>query len=223
MKCPKCNATLKADRINVQTDIGQCVECNSLFKISENFDHALDNNFDLNKQPKRTWVTSDYDTTVIGASTRSPIAFFLVPFMLVWSGGSLGGIYGSQYLSGEFDLVLSLFGIPFILGTVFFWGITLLAIWGKVEVTMNNQGGTVFTGIGKLGIKKTFVWSDVATLKEKLESNRYRGSQVSQLVFEGKKRVTFGSGLNEEKRYFMLNALKSTIIKNRWNKNLAQH
>ena len=54
------------------------------------------------------------DTVSLGATTRSPIAFFLVPFMCVWSGGSLGGVYGSQVLNGEFDLGISLFGIPFI-------------------------------------------------------------------------------------------------------------
>lgn len=57
----------------------------------------------------------------ISATTESPIAFFLVPFMLVWSGGSLGGIYGTQIANGHFNLFLSLFGIPFCNGDNIIW------------------------------------------------------------------------------------------------------
>ena len=38
-------------------------------------------------------------------STRSCIAFFLVPFTLFWAGGSLGGIYGTQIAKGEFNWI----------------------------------------------------------------------------------------------------------------------
>ena len=65
--------------------------------------------------------------------------------MLVWSGASLGGIYGTQIIDREFDLIQSLFGIPFILGSLLFWTLALMAIWGKVEITLNNKGGKIFT------------------------------------------------------------------------------
>ena len=41
--------------------------------------------------------------------------------MLIWSGGSLGGIYGTQIANQEFSLLQSLFGIPFIIGTINLW------------------------------------------------------------------------------------------------------
>ncbi|WP_445710061.1 hypothetical protein [Flavobacterium sp.] len=213
MKCPKCDSEIKAENINIQSDIAQCVTCNTVFKISEYIDTTSDDHFNINDKPKGTWVKTNFNTTIIGATTRSPIAFFLVPFMLVWSGGSLGGIYGTQIASGEFDLFQFLFGIPFLIGSIVFWSFALMAIWGKVEVTLDNRGGKVFTGIGNIGINKSFLWTGISKIKEVQTNFRYPGSRGSSLVFEGKKRISFGSGLKEERRYFLLRAIRNTMNK----------
>ena len=215
MKCPKCNSEIQTENINIQADIAQCLKCKNVFKISENIDDLIDDNFSINATPDETWYKNDFNKTIIGASTRSPIAFFLVPFMLVWSGGSIGGIYGSQIIKGEFDLFQSLFGIPFLIGSVIFWSLALMAIWGKVEVTLDNKGGKIFTGIGSIGLKKHFLWSEVSTLKESQPNLRYPGSQGRALVLEGKKRISFGTGLKEERLYYVFRAIKSVMSKNR--------
>ena len=207
MKCPNCNAEIAQENINITADIAQCVRCKEIFKISENLERPYES-FDLELPPSGTWIETDIDQTIIGASTRSPIAFFLVPFMLVWTGGSIGGIYGTQIVSGEFDLFLSLFGIPFILGALLFWALTLMSIWGKVELTLNNTGGKVFTGIGTIGIRKEFNWDDVASIKELSYSINYPGSQTGKIVIEGKKRISFGSGLNQSRTYYILRSLQ---------------
>lgn len=221
MKCPRCHAELTAENINIQSDIAQCTKCNRVFKVSENIeDSTEENHFDIDDTVKGTWIHSTINKTVIGASTRSPIAFFLVPFMIVWSGGSIGGLYGPQIVSGKFNLYLSLFGIPFLLGSVIFWSLALMAIWGKVEVSLDQNGGNVFTGIGRLGLNKSFEWNEVSTVKESSSNLKYPGGQGSTLVLEGQKRISFGSGLNAARRYYLLNAIKSTLSKNRWNKKL---
>lgn len=213
MKCPKCDSEIKAENINIQSDIAQCVTCNTVFKISEYIDTTSDDHFNINDKPRGTWVKTNFNTTIIGATTHSPIAFFLVPLMLVWFGGSLGGIYGTQIASGEFDLFQFLFGIPFLIGSIVFWSFALMAIWGKVEVTLDNRGGKVFTGIGNIGINKSFLWTDISKIKEVQTNFRYPGSRGSSLVFEGKKRISFGSGLKEERRYFLLRAIRNTMNK----------
>ncbi|MFD2909106.1 hypothetical protein ACFSX9_10180 [Flavobacterium ardleyense] len=215
MKCPKCNSEIQTENINIQADIAQCNKCKNIFKISENIEDVIDDNFIVNNKPNGTWYKSDFNKTIIGASTRSPIAFFLVPFMLVWSGGSLGGIYGSQITNGEFNLLLTLAGIPFIIGSIFFWSLALMAIWGKVEVSLDNKGGKVFTGISTIGITKHFLWSDVSSIKEGQANLRYPGGKGVSLVLEGAKRISFGSSLKEERRYYLLRAVKSVMNKNR--------
>ena len=189
MNCPKCSSEIQTENINIQSDIAQCIKCKNIFKISENIEDPNDKNFSISNNPDGTWFKTEFNETIIGASTRSAVAFFLVPFMLVWSGGSLGGIYGSQIKNGEFNLLISLFGIPFILGSLLFWSLALMAIWGKVEITLNNKGGKIFTGIGSIGKTKHFLWSDVSTIKESQPNLRYPGSQGRAIVLEGKKRM----------------------------------
>ena len=206
MKCPKCNSDVPAFNINIQTDIAKCDNCSHVFKLSEAIE-TVDTTFDINNTVSGTWYIRNMDNIVIGGTTRSAIAFFLVPFMLIWSGGSLGGIYGTQIASGEFSLFQSLFGIPFLLGSVLFWSIAIMAIWGKVELKIDKYGGTIFTGVGIIGIKQKFVWNDIANIREKDYANSRR-NYGSHIAMEGKNIITFGSGLSEERKYYLLKSLQ---------------
>ena len=169
----------------------------------------------LDNPPKGAWKREEYDKLVIGATMRSPAAFFLIPFMAVWSGMSIGGIYGSQIVNKEFDLFLSLFGVPFLAGTVIMLSMTLLAIAGKVEVVIGHES-YVFKGVGKIGIKKRFDWNSVIRIYESDHNigndvsvdSRYSSSRYSSIFIEGKERIKIGGGLKENRKYLLLTALK---------------
>ncbi len=219
MNCPNCNSEISNSNINIQTDLAQCQSCNKIFKISENFNTIADDKFDILNPPNGAWIKEEMNQLIIGASTRSPIAFFLVPFMVVWSGGSIGGIYGTQIASGEFNPLMSLFGIPFLIGSVMFWSFALMAIWGKVELTLDKVGGKVFTGIGSIGLTKKFSWNEVSTVRENNSVKfNYPGSQGGQIVIEGSKRISFGTGVKESRRYYLLKGLQSVLSKVKLNK-----
>lgn len=230
MNCPTCKSRIPNENLNIASDIAQCPACDLVFKISEHVgggksasekESEVDPNFNISDPPKGAWINQDQGELVLGVSTRSPIAFFLVPFMLVWSGGSLGGIYGSQIAAGEFDLFMSLFGIPFLLGSVIFWAVALMAIWGKVEITLDHSDGKVFTGLGKIGMTKHFSLNEITAVKE----NEVRGSKGSisyNIALEGKDRITFGTGLNDSKRYYLFNAMKKILHDKKHNKNFLK-
>jgi hypothetical protein len=193
MNCPNCNNKISDDKINIQSDIAQCTSCSLIFKISENL--IQDDGFEIDNPPAGSWIRRESNNIIVGATTRSPIAFFMVPFMTVWSGISLGGIYGTQLLSGSFNPLMSVFGIPFIIGTVIFGSLTLMAIAGKVELTLNKEGGQVFTGLSKLGLTKKFTWAEVTTAKETTINYRYPGSKNAAIQLEGKKRFHLRAAL----------------------------
>lgn len=205
--CPKCKRAAPPDQVNMATDLAFCPDCNDGFRISENLGSEAVNPDILRDPPKGAWFKQDMHGTVIGATTRSAMAFFLVPFMCVWSGASLGGIYGTQIMKGEFNLGMSLFGIPFLLGSVLFWAIALMAVCGKVEVKI-GRASSVFVGVGRFGWTRKFDWSEVATIREDITGVHRQGGAQRAIVFEGKERLVFGSGLSENRRYFLLNALK---------------
>jgi hypothetical protein len=224
MNCPQCLTQIRKENINIATDLGQCQSCGHLFKVSENMQPTnINDGFDMNKPPKGAWVNKERGEIVVGVSTRSAMAFFLVPFMVVWSGGSIGGIYGTQIITGEFNLILSLFGIPFILASFLFWSLALMAIWGKVELTIDKRGGKIFTGIGKIGRTKTFSWAEVAVVKEnQVTTYRKRGSyQSTEILLEGATRLSFGAGLSEDKRYYLLRTMQDIMAKVKGNSSIG--
>lgn len=212
MNCPKCDSLIANENINIQKDIAKCTVCNNVFIISDIVSPKI--KFDPNFPPDGTWYTNDFETTVVGATTKSKAAFFLIPFMIVWSGFSLGGIYGSQIISGNFNPILALFGIPFIIGTLVLGAYVLMTIVGKIEVTFNNDGGKIFTGIGKIGITKTFAWKDINVIEESLSNIRQGSRTYRQISLIGQKRTSFGSGLSDERRYYIMSVLQNHL-KNR--------
>ncbi len=185
--------------------------------IQKTFDGKSQGSFDMNNPPKGAYINHLPDGVQIGAITRSWMAAFLIPFATVWSGGSLGGIYGSQILSGEFNIVMSLFGIPFLLGSVLIWSMALMMIAGKTEITLDSKGGHIFTGLGKIGQNKRFLWSDVNSVREEVSvsSSSNGGSTTTHYItLEGQRQIRFGSYLSTENRYYMIKTLEQ-LIQNR--------
>ena len=103
--------------------------------------------------PKGVKVEETMDGFRLVLSMRSCVAFFLVPFTLFWAGGSLGGIYGTQIAKGEFNLWMSLFGLPFLAGSVFLIAITVMAVAGRTVVEL--AAGKLSIRTGALGIYRT--------------------------------------------------------------------
>ena len=89
-----------------------------------------------------------------------------------------------------------------------------MAVCGKVEISISREGSYVFTGIGKIGCVRRFDWKAIQTIRENTTNATYPGGHNAAIVLEGNNRLKFGSGLNEERRYFVLNALKYLKARN---------
>jgi hypothetical protein len=210
--CPGCDAVVPAGQLNVATDLGVCSACDETFTISEVVDAGGGAAaFDVKNAPAGSWFRSTVNGWEVGASTRSPVAFFLVPFMCVWSGGALGGIYGTQIAAGEFNLGMSLFGIPFLLGSLLFWSFALMAVCGKVVVSVDRNRGRVFTGVGRIGWTRQFDWASITSVTEINTNVRSPGGYGMVIALSGASRLSLGSNLNEKRRYFVLQTLRKML------------
>jgi hypothetical protein len=195
--------------INVSTDIALCRSCGKTFPFSEIAHGREKSGPDLTTPPTGAWFEQAPGGFRVGASTRSWMALFIVPFTCVWAGGSLSGIYGKQISSGHFDAGSSLFGLPFLLGSICLLGLCAMNIAGKVEIVQNGDRLSVFTGVVVLGWTRNYLASDFDSVREDRGQNwRNWNRQGQVIVLEGKRRAAFGSMLSEERRYFVLSVLR---------------
>jgi hypothetical protein len=223
--CPTCRAKIATDDINVSTDVALCRSCGNTFHISEilggtsSILASLVNSVvppsgpvDLNSPPSGAWYRPEADGFTAAASTRSWSALFLVPFTCVWAGGSMFGIYGTQIIKGHFNLPMSLFGLPFLIGSCFLVSFCAMMTLGKVSVSVHGDRLAVFTGIGPFGITRTASLSEFKTISEDFASGAMNNNRTSRVIrLEGSRSMAFGSMLSTERRYFLLAALRTAL------------
>jgi hypothetical protein len=204
--CPNCRAEIPLGDVNVSTDIALCRRCGKTSSFAEAVAGQSAGPIDLTRPPKGTWLKRHGSGFELGTTTRSAIAFFLVPFMCVWSGGALGGIYGSQIVKGHFNLGMSLFGIPFLIGTLIFGSIAIMSACGKILIRVEGSQGTLFRGVGPIGWKQRFNWSAVTGIRRTQRMGR--NSTYDQITIDAAKELSFASGVKRERFEFLLAALR---------------
>lgn len=221
LSCPACGHQLSEEQINIATDVGVCPGCNHVFSVSRALSGAPVAGAKGNLNPSATQVSDSFDIDqtpagvtfenrgalgwTIRSTTRSAAAFFLVPFSCVWSGGSLGGIYGMQIANGEFSLILSLFGLPFLIGSIVLVSVSAMSVFGHLVVTYDGEGGSVFTGLGPVGWRRYFDWEDVSYIEETQHNNSVAIAMVGQT------RTIFGSTLSADRRFYFRQALQVLV------------
>lgn len=213
ISCPACQRLLPASQLNVAANVAVCPNCNEAFAISDVIGSDRgDRDFDIRQSPPGSWFEDTDSGWRITASTRSALAFFLVPFMCAWSGLSIGVLYGSQIAVGEFNLLLSLFGIPFALGTLLLASMVAMSICGKIVVSTDGNDGEVFAGVGPFGWTRRFDWASIHAIEEDFLGYSAVGSHHGRVIsLVGQSRLKFGSMLNDARRFYVLQVLRKLL------------
>ncbi|HEY2468228.1 MAG TPA: hypothetical protein VGI45_10395 [Terracidiphilus sp.] len=209
--CPSCRSRIAPNDINVSTDVALCRSCGNTFRLSEIIGAIPSSSIDLHSPPSGAWYTPMADGFIAGATTRTWMALFLVPFTCVWAGGSMFGIYGTQIMTGKYSASSSLFGIPFLIGSIFLVSWCLMNVAGKVTVTRHSDQLSIFTGVGSIGWTRTCQLSDFSTVREGYGSFSGWNRQGPAIRLEGKRAVAFGSMLSTDRRYFLLKVIQSAL------------
>ena len=237
--CQKCRRTIPSDEINVAQDVAYCRGCNLSYRLSElTFDDGIIAHMDLQRPPAGAWFDDTGMATVIGATNRSlGTAVGMLLFALFWNGivsvfvaialaGTLRQFhvtvptwFPSPEMNGDFMkpgmlAFLWLFLLPFILIGLAFIGTVLVCLFGRTEVRIANSKGIIFIGVGSVGWKRRFEASQIKAIKLHTSNNREGSNSVSVLLEtrEGKQ-MKFGSLLSNERRQFVLAALRKTILR----------
>ncbi len=171
--CPDCGAAIKVEDVNVSTDVALCRACGksrpfSALESLSNIDTGC-----LDKAPPRgvSVLTPPEGGLELRYRRLSPVLLFLIPFTLIWSGGSLGGIYIAPLLkTGRLDPNAALFGLPFLIGTFVMLSIIVYMIFGVWRIRLSGGEGSVFAGVGRLGWTRRFAYGPGTTLRVKASS-----------------------------------------------------
>jgi hypothetical protein len=216
--CPECGLPIPVTEIAPSAGLAVCRSCDQSFDIEAcktAVPFAQRSQTVPTNPPKGVQVEESMDGFSISATTRNVAAWFLVPFMCVWSGFSLGGIYGTQIYKGEFNLFQSLFGIPFLLGTLLFGSIAMMALCGKCILEV--RGDELRYRVGFLGLYWTRRrrWSDYdyAELGESTSRTRRGGYQIQhQILLKGKdQEYDCCTGVSRERLAWVVKYLNARI------------
>lgn len=219
MNCPTCKQPVTTEHINVQKDFAWCTHCEKAFSISEQLSgesqkvttQEVSAHFDLHSPPKGAWFTEGREQIKIGATTRSCMGIFLLFFAIFWW-SILSTIFIAD-LEGPGDTFSIIFMIPFFIAGFVVLGLALMMLLGKEEVIIRGDEGIIFKGIGPIGMRKRFRWKEIDSIREEAYFTRNKSSTSTgyRLVLEGAKQVKFGSMWTEERRFYVLNAIRLAL------------
>lgn len=221
--CPDCGLPIQAADLAPAQGVAVCRFCEKPFPLEAcqaAVPFADRNIVPVMTPPKGVDLVETMDGFRLTLSTRSCVAIFLVPFTLVWAGGSLGGIYGTQIAKGEFNWMMSLFGLPFLVGSVFLIGLTVMSVAGRTVVEL--AGGKFSIRTGALGVYRTqsAPWSDVRSCRLTEATRRGRNSysttyQVEIKVDGAKDLELSAAGVERETALWLARFLAARIQRGR--------
>jgi hypothetical protein len=159
--CPSCGAPLPLGGIDVASDSALCRKCGGRASFSELCAADEIASAGAMEPPRGVRVESDLAGGGVTISFRrvDRDMWFLVPFTLLWGGGSIGMIYVSQFVKSTFDLKQSLQGLPFLFVTIFLICNVMFGLFGKHEIMLRRGEGVWFCGVGKIGRARRFSYS----------------------------------------------------------------
>jgi hypothetical protein len=203
--CPACHAIIPIEDVNVAADIALCRACGKATPFSLLCGASQISTADLEMPPRGVKVERDFTEGIRIVYRRiSPLLLFFIPFTAIWSGGSMWGIYINPLMKGEFNFRESLFGLPFLIGTVVLVGVIAFMMFGKWVVTLRKGEGTVFVGVGSLGWTRHFVYkpdSLVSLQRTNVEVNNVPQKGVA--VRTDEQDFVFGSTLKDDVKRFI--------------------
>ena len=177
--CPACGLPILPTEITPAGDLAYCRLCErtSTVDACRAAKPLAQRPASWEAPPKGLQLTENLTGFQVVLSTASWVALILWPFMMVWAGGSLGGIYGMQIKSGEFSWMLSLVGLPFLIGSVILFGVAFMSTFGRVIIE-SGQDGLLRIRKGGLGLywTKSAAWMDVVSAEVVEETRRRKGS-----------------------------------------------
>jgi hypothetical protein len=212
-QCPHCDGEIALADVHVANDIALCRACGKTTSFSEMVPIPGAEDIDLSQPPKGVL----FDSSTIRGKTLiyrriSPIVIFLIPFTAAWSGFSMFGIYGSQLSEGEFDPARSLFGLPFLLGTIVLLSVIVFMLFGSWRFSFNRGTLGVTMGVGPIGWTRRIACDKSARVSIARSSWTQNNQVQHHIRVDGSgKSLKFATPIPEEPKTFIAESIRRMI------------
>lgn len=244
--CPRCDATLPVESINIREGVVLCPSCGALSRLREIVEQTKPSGEILSQRPRGCTIEEGDQEIFVEASLRSASGFFGALFLcLFWNGIvsvfvliAISGLY--RHLIGPIPnwfpapkmeggdslgmtLFLCVFLIPFVTIGAFLIGTVLTTALGAVQAVVRDELVLIRTGIGRIAWTKRFdprQYRQLAVTENLKWQSNNRPTEVIEVIAD--ETVQFGSMLTSARRNWMAAALKEMLSKPRseWRKEL---
>ena len=211
--CQSCGAVIPLEDVNVSNDIALCRACGKTMQFSTLVPLPGAASVNLQHPPKGVRIEDDplRGKSIIYRKI-SPIVLFLIPFTAAWSGLSMTGIYGTQIREGKFDLFRTMFGLPFLIGTVCLVAVILFLLLGRWRVTVSRDQLAVALEVGPFGWTRRIACDRSARVSMKLANYRTNNVPQSLIHVECQGNILkFGAMMPDEVKNFIAEATRRTL------------
>lgn len=203
--CLHCKSAIDLADTNVATDLALCRACGKSMPFSSIAENPEIQAADLASPPKGLRVERNLIEGIDLTYRKIPlVVFLLIPFTAFWSGVSMWGIYGKQIAEGKFDSSASLFGLPFLIGTIVLVSMILFMLFGSWRINVGRGNCRVFIGVGPLGRAREIRLEPETSVQ--LAPSSFKINNVAQreiVVTTGDKKIKFGATLPDQVRVFI--------------------
>lgn len=233
--CPACSAALPAEQINVAQGIAFCGSCGKLSRLDEVLLHA---DFDrhLQRVPDGCSIIDDGRTIHVRASLRSiGGALGMLAIALFWNGivsvfvllaiaglwfnlvGPLPAGLPDPEMNGEpmslgMTIFLCIFLIPFITVGAGMIGMMLMYLRGRIDIRIDDEKGTIRTGIGLVGWTRRFDPKAVTKVTIGETSWQENDRHKPLIRIDADDTIKFGSSLTEVRRDWLRAVLQVLLL-----------
>jgi hypothetical protein len=205
--CPKCKSEIGIDDVDLVNETGFCFDCKGDFECKDWIESSLVDPKRLHDPPAGASFQTLPNGFRVMVSTRSYWWIVFLPMACAWS-AILGFFsWGFSHGEGVTRWMLFLFLIPFYGIAAVLWRDALLAMAGKVGISVEGETGRTFKGVGPIGWTRQFDWGGIKKIRV---SNHYvkNWATQEQIWLEGEKSILVARGVRRDRLRYMLIALR---------------